>query len=211
MYAQFEVKQHHWFRNLGSRFNDAVANWLLDKPPGLYLSTFRCLSRFLVDEILRYAGPYPYVDGLILRSTSRIGTVLVRHERRSVGESGYTLRKLLNVWLNMSTSFSILPLRVVVAIGLGMALAGTALGVEVIVEKLFWPAIAVGWASLMTALVVFSGIQLIVIGTIGEYVGRLLMTVNRAPQSVIRRVVRGPDLAGAGRPRPLASERSSRG
>ena len=194
VYAQFESKRHHWFRNFGSRFNDVVANWLLGKPPGLYLSTFRCLSRFVVDEILQYDGPYPYIDGLILRSTSRIGAVVVRHDARPTGESGYNLRKLVDVWLNMSTSFSILPLRVVVAVGVLMAIAGGAFGIEVIVEKIVWPQHAVGWASLMTALIVFSGIQLIVIGTIGEYVGRLLMTVNRTPQGVIRRVVRGSDL-----------------
>jgi len=151
-------------------------------------------TRFVVDEILQYDGPYPYIDGLILRSTSRIGAVVVRHDARPTGESGYNLRKLVDVWLNMSTSFSILPLRVVVAVGVLMAIAGGAFGIEVIVEKIVWPQHAVGWASLMTALIVFSGIQLIVIGTIGEYVGRLLMTVNRTPQGVIRRVVRGSDL-----------------
>ncbi len=209
VYAQFERKQHHWFRNLGSRFNDTIAKWLLGKPHGLYLSTFRCLSRFLVEEILRYDGPYPYIDGLILRSTSRIGTVVVRHDPRTVGESGYTLRKLVDVWLNMSTSFSILPLRVVVAVGLVMAIAGAGLGVEVIVEKILRPDLALGWASLMTALVVFSGIQLIVIGTIGEYVGRLLMTVNRSPQNVVRRIVRGGDLAEAARSFAIKNERAT--
>jgi glycosyltransferase involved in cell wall biosynthesis len=194
VYAQFATKRHHWFRNLGSRLNDRIATFLLGKPPNLYLSTFRCLSRVVVDEVVRYDGPYPYVDGLILRATSRIGTVVVRHDPRTVGQSGYSLAKLLAVWLNMSTSFSILPLRVVVAIGLVMAVAGAVVGIEVIAEKLLRPDVTVGWASLMTALVVFSGIQLIVIGTIGEYVGRLLLTVNRTPQSVLRGVVRGRDL-----------------
>jgi glycosyltransferase involved in cell wall biosynthesis len=207
VYAQFETKRHHWFRNLGSRFNDAVANRLLGKPAELYLSTFRCMSRFLVDEILQYRGPYPYIDGLILRATSRIGAVTVRHDLRPVGKSGYDLRKLVAVWLNMSTSFSVLPLRVVVAIGVLLALAGACFGVEVVIEKIFWPQITVGWASLMTALIVFSGIQLIVLGTIGEYVGRLLLTVNRTPQGVIRRVVRGKDLVimRAAAPRERAS------
>jgi len=200
VYAQFETKRHHWARNLGSRFNDAVATRLLKKPPGLYLSTFRCLTRLVVDEVVRYEGPYPYVDGLVLRATSRIGTTRVRHDSRPHGRSGYTLAKLFELWLTMSTSFSILPLRVVIASGLAMSLLGVAFGVEVVVEKLYWPNHAVGWASLMTALILFSGIQLVVVGTVGEYLGRLLMTVNRAPQSVIRRVVRGADLAAADPP-----------
>ena len=195
VYAQFATKQHHWARNLGSRFNDAVATRLLRKPRGLYLSTFRCLSRLVVDEVIRYEGPYPYVDGLVLRATSRIGTIRVRHDPRPQGSSGYTLAKLFELWLTMSTSFSILPLRVVVAIGLAMSLVGVAVGVEVVFEKLYWPTHAVGWASQMTAVILFSGIQLVVVGTIGEYLGRLLMTANRAPQTVVRRVVRGGDLA----------------
>jgi glycosyltransferase involved in cell wall biosynthesis len=207
VYAQLVSKQHHWFRNFGSRFNDKVATRLLGKPPSLYLSTFRCLSRFLVDEVVRYDGPYPYVDGLILRSTSRIGTVFVRHEPRASGESGYTLRKLLTVWLNMSTSFSILPLRVVVAAGLATAFVGACFGIEVIVEKVLHPNVAIGWASLMTMMVVLGGIQLIVIGTIGEYVGRLLLTVNRTPQSAVRTIVRGKDVPVRAQ---IASERARR-
>jgi undecaprenyl-phosphate 4-deoxy-4-formamido-L-arabinose transferase len=157
------------------------------------------LSRFLVDEVIRYDGPYPYVDGLILRATSRIGTVVVRHDPRTSGKSAYTLRKLLDVWLNMSTSFSILPLRVVVAVGLATALLGACFGIEVVVEKVLHPALAIGWASLMTTVVVLCGVQLVVIGTIGEYVGRLLLTVNRTPQSAVRKVVRGAsgDFVGA--------------
>jgi len=205
VYAQLTVKQHHWARNLGSRFNDAVATRLLKKPPGLYLSTFRCLSRLVVDEVVRYEGPYPYVDGLVLRATSRIGTVPVRHDPRPHGTSGYTLGKLVELWLAMSTSFSILPLRVVVACGLAVSLVGVAFGVVVVIEKLYWPTRAVGWASLMTALILFSGIQLVVVGTIGEYLGRLLMTVNRAPQAIVRHVVRGSDLAAERPPAARAS------
>ena len=201
VYAQFETKQHPWARNLGSRFNDAVATRLLKKPPGLYLSTFRCLRRMVVDEVIRYDGPYPYVDGLVLRSTSHLGTVRVRHDPRSHGRSGYTFAKLLALWLAMSTSFSILPLRAVIASGLAMSLIGLCFAVEVFCEKLYWPAHAVGWASLMTALILFSGIQLVVVGTVGEYLGRLLMTVNRTPQSVVRRVVRGRDAVAAAAPR----------
>jgi polyisoprenyl-phosphate glycosyltransferase len=133
--------------------------------------------------------------------------VLVRHDPRTSGESGYTLWKLLDVWLNMSTSFSILPLRVVVAAGLATAFIGACFGVEVVVEKTLHPNLAIGWASLMTMIVVLCGIQLIVIGTIGEYVGRLLLTVNRTPQSAVRTIVRGKDVSVQVR---MASERATR-
>jgi glycosyltransferase involved in cell wall biosynthesis len=210
VYAQYERKYHSWVRNAGSRFNDRVANFLIGKPPGLYLCSFRCLSRFAVDEIARYTGPYPYVDGLLLRTTASIGTALVVHRSRAVGQSGYTLGKLVMLWLNMVTNFSIIPLRIAVFLGFGMAALGVLMAVAAVVEKLLRPDLEIGWTSLMVALIVFSGIQLILMGTIGEYVGRILMTANGSPQSVIRKIIRGdpasrraasgPQIRLAGRP-----------
>ncbi len=201
VYGHYERKRHHWFRNLGSRFNDRVATVLLGKPRDLYLCSFKALSRALVDEIVRYTGPYPYVDGLVFRSTRNIGTVLVEHSARSEGRSGYTLRKLLRLWLNMSTNFSLLPLRLSVFIGLLASLAGFVLGVAFVIEKLRHPEIPVGWASLVVAVVTFSGIQLLVLGVIGEYLGRLFLTHNNTPQYILRERHGHPRAAdgGAGR------------
>ncbi|HSD09465.1 MAG TPA: glycosyltransferase family 2 protein [Candidatus Binatia bacterium] len=198
VYARFERKEHSWFRNLGSRFNDRVATLLLGKPHDLYLSTFRTLSRFLVDEITRYQGPFPYVDSLVLRTTDSISSVVVRHEPRAVDTSGYNLAKLVAVWLNMTTSASILPLRVTVVLGLGIAALGGLLGIWVVIEKIFWPDNSVGWTSLMTALVIFSGMQLVLMGAIGEYVGRVLLTANGMPQGVLKTLVRNGAVAPAG-------------
>src|SRR6185312_5648448 len=133
-YTRYDRKRHHWFRNLGSRFNDLVATVLLDKPPGLYLSSFKCLNRFTVREVLKYGGPYPYIDGLILRCTRRIGVLQVRHDPRTVGRSNYTLRKLLSLWLNMFVNFSVLPLRVSTFAGFVASLLGVLLGVATTIE-----------------------------------------------------------------------------
>jgi len=124
--------------------------------------------------------------------------VLVRHEPRTTDTSGYNLAKLVAVWLNMTTSASILPLRITVILGLGIAALGGLLGISVLIEKILRPDNAVGWASLMTALVIFSGMQLVLMGTIGEYVGRVLLTANGMPQGVLRTLVRNGAAAPPG-------------
>ena len=112
-------KQHAGWRNLGSRFANAVADRLLDKPKGLYLSSFRCMSAFVVQAVTRYGGPYPYVDGLIMQVTQRIDSMTVRHLPRAEGRSNYTLRRLIRLWLNLATSFSLAPLRLAIFAGAG--------------------------------------------------------------------------------------------
>jgi undecaprenyl-phosphate 4-deoxy-4-formamido-L-arabinose transferase len=186
VFSRYEVKRHHWFRNLGSRFNNAVASVMLKKPRDLYLSSFKALNRFTIDEITRYTGPYPYVDGLILRTTRNYDTVLVRHDEREDGSSSYTLRKLIRLWLNMFTNFSILPLRVASIAGLSFAAIGLVLAVVFAIERLNNPAMAAGWASLICTLLIVAGVQLFALGMIGEYLGRLFLKDNGSPQYVVR-------------------------
>jgi undecaprenyl-phosphate 4-deoxy-4-formamido-L-arabinose transferase len=206
VYTHSPVKHHHWMRNLGSRLNDRVANFMLDKPRHLYLSSFKCLNRFLVDQVLMYRGPYPYIDGLVLRCTRNIGALEVGHAPRREGRSNYTPRKLLRLWLNMFVNFSVMPLRVSTVVGLACSLLGLALGVEALVERLVRPGVPAGWASVLVPIVLFSGVQLVMLGLLGEYLGRLFLTENQTPQFVVREVVESgmpaPSLApSAARPR----------
>ena len=120
VYSVYPQKHHSWFRNFGSKFNDRVATYLLRKPKGLYLSSFKVLDNYLVKSITRYSGPYPYIDGLILNSTQSIGQQTCVHAPRDVGKSNYTLRSLARLWLNMFTGFSIVPLRLASLLGLAM-------------------------------------------------------------------------------------------
>jgi undecaprenyl-phosphate 4-deoxy-4-formamido-L-arabinose transferase len=186
-YTYYKKKQHSFFRNLGSRINDKVANVMLKKPKDLYLSSFKVLNRFMVDEIIKYELPYPYIDGLILRTTDKIAKIEVEHHKREAGRSGYTLTRLFRLWLNMFTSFSILPLRVSVIIGMLIALLGAIFGVSIIIEKLSNPDIPVGYASTIVVVLIFAGIQLASLGVIGEYVGRIFLSLNKKPQYTIRK------------------------
>lgn len=187
VYSYYETKKHSLFRNLGSQFNSTVASWMLKKPKDLYLSSFKVLDRFLVDEIIKYNHPFPYIDGLILRTTSSIGKMKVVHNARKNGESGYTLRKLVSLWLNMFTNFSILPLRIAMIAGLIVAICGFIYGGTAVIEKWINPDLPVGYASTIAIITLFSGVQLMAVGMVGEYLGRLFLCNNKHPQYTIRK------------------------
>jgi len=190
VYTRYAEKQHEAWRNLGSRFANRVADLLLDKPRGLYLSSFRCMSRLVVDGVTRYEGPFPYVDGLIMQVTQRIGSLEVEHLPRAAGRSNYTLRRLVRLWLNLAVNFSLLPLRLAVFAGVAMAALG-ALGALYVI----WHAVSgeqpQGWASTMVVILLVSGVQFVILGILGEYLGRTFMTGNRRPQGIVREVARG--------------------
>lgn len=191
-YAQFESRQHALWKRLGSWFNDAVARRLLKKPRGLYLSPFRGLRGKLLESVLRYQGPFVYLDGLLLQSTDSIGTIDATHHARSDGRSGYSLRKSISLWLQMATSFSVTPLRLVSLAGIVASLLGFLMALLVLVRKLTSPDMALGWPSLIITVLLLGGMQLLALGVIGEYIGRVLLTINRRPQYVVRQTVNDP-------------------
>ncbi len=160
---------------------------MLKKPKDLYLSSFKVLNKFTVSEIIKYTDPFPYIDGLILRVTSKIGKIKVDHHERSVGQSGYTLKKLIRLWLNMFVNFSILPLRVSVFLGFIFAVIGFIFGIKTIIEKILNPDIPQGYPSLIVVVSIFAGIQLISIGMVGEYLGRVFLSQNKQPQYTVRK------------------------
>ena len=190
VYTRYVVKRHAAWRNLGSRFANRVADWLLDKPRGLYLSSFRCMSRFVVGHVIRYTGPFPYVDGLVLQVAGRIDSIEVAHRAREEGRSNYTVAKLVRLWLNLFVNFSVKPLRVASGLGLVFMMLGLIGTVVVVVEGLMGVT-PPGWASLSAATLVLSGVELLLLGLVGEYLGNLVMVANGKPQAVVREVV-GP-------------------
>jgi undecaprenyl-phosphate 4-deoxy-4-formamido-L-arabinose transferase len=189
VFGHYEVKQHSSWRNAGSRLTNRMTDWALDKPPGFYLSSFRCVSGFVARQVSAYAGPYPYLDGLLLQVTQRIGSITVRHEARIAGTSGYTLRRLVRLWLSAWLNFSILPLRIATLVGLLSAFAG--LCALAVVVWLWYQERGpeYGWGWVMATTLIFSGTQLVMLGLIGEYVGRMFLAVNQRPQSVVRVVL----------------------
>ncbi|HVY13912.1 MAG TPA: glycosyltransferase family 2 protein [Rhodopila sp.] len=189
VYTRYAVKQHEGWRNLGSRFANRVADRLLDKPKGLYLSSFRCMSALVVRSITRYGGPYPYIDGLIMQATQRIDSIEVRHLPRIEGRSNYNLRRLVRLWLNLATSFSLAPLRLAILAGATMSILGCVGAVLTLGEALLWHDTPSGWASIMVALLLVSGVQSMILGVLGEYVGRIFLSANGKPQGTVREVL----------------------
>jgi len=187
IYSFYEKKYHSLFRNLGSRFNNIVATIMLKKPKNLYLSSFKILNSFLAKEIIKYDLPYSYIDGLILRTTENIGSLKVDHHPRTASKSGYTFKKLVALWLNMFTNFSILPLRIAIVTGFIFSILGVFMGIQAIIEKINNPDLPAGYTSLIVMMVIFSGIQLISIGMVGEYLGRIFLSQNKKPQYTIRK------------------------
>jgi len=197
VYTRYAVKHHAYWRNLGSRFANWVADVLMEKPKGLYLSSFRCMSAFLVEQVTRYEGPFPYVDGLIMQATQAIDAIEVEHLPRAAGRSNYTLKRLTRLWLNIFVNFSVMPLHLSTIAGFALSLVGLVGVVSVVVEALFFEP-PEGWASLMAATLLLSGVQLLILGILGEYMGRLFLTANRKPQAVVREVVRSANTARSG-------------
>ena len=189
VYASYEHKQHSRFRNMGTRINNKMTEIMLGKPKDLSIPSYLAAKRFIIDEMLNYRHCFPYVDGLVLRSTRRICNVPVNHRQRQEGESGYTLGKLLNLWMNGFTSFSVKPLRLATYAGVLTAIAGFIYALVIVIKHFVDSSIPVGWSSTMALQLVLGGIILVVLGLIGEYIGRIYMCINASPQFVEREVI----------------------
>ena len=190
VYARYANKKHSGFRNWGSKLNSKMTEYLLDKPKDLFLSSYFAVRRFIVDEMVKYEHSFPYVAGLVLRSTKKITNVDVTHRERTEGVSGYSLKKLIGLWSNGFTAFSVKPLRLATIIGTLFAMIGFIVVIALVIRKLLYPSeILMGWSSTMSVLMMIGGIILIVLGIIGEYIGRIYICLNQAPQYIIREKV----------------------
>lgn len=186
VYAQYIVKKQSLFRNMGSEVNDLMADTIIKKPRWMKLNSFRIMKSYIVKEVIKYKAPYPYIDGLILRVTGNIGTVTVEHKERKEGRSNYTFRKLVGLWLNGFLNFSIMPLRSFIYAGFLFASAGSLSAIAMVLSNLFFRSSIPVWASLSAVTLIFSGVQLLSIGMIGEYIGRIFLTQNLTPQYVVK-------------------------
>jgi undecaprenyl-phosphate 4-deoxy-4-formamido-L-arabinose transferase len=194
VYADFGSKRQKVWKNIGSWINGKIAEWVIDKPKGIYLSPYKVVRREVAELICGYTGPSPYIDGLLFQCTSRIAQVPVEHFSRFEGQSNYTFLRSLGVSARLAFSFSGKPLRVVSWCGILFATLGLLLMIGVIGYRLLFPqaftAEAVGWASLIVAILLTSGIQMIFFGALGEYTGRTFLLVSGKPQTAIRQILR---------------------
>ena len=189
VYGYYPEKKHSAFRNFGSWVNYISVRILIGKPKELKTSSYWVARKFVRDSVIEYQAPYAYIQGLFLRTTRNISCIPIQHFQREEGESNYTFKRLLKLWSNI-IGFSITPLRLTEYCGFGLSLLSIIAAVVVLIRKILNPAMALGWPSLMIVICFFSGIQLMFLGLIGEYIGRMFLGLNRQPQYVIREVIR---------------------
>lgn len=191
--AKYVSEHRPFIRTIGSKISMAMSTHLIGMPKGIELNSFCAFKRFVVDEIVKYRNPYPFVHGLMLRVTRNIANVeMVRNDRES-GSSGYTFHKLFSLWLNGFTAFSVTPLRAASACGLISAIVGFVIMVITIVRKMMYPEIAAGYSSLMAVIMLFFGLTMLFLGLIGEYIGRMYICINDAPQYSVREMINVED------------------
>lgn len=189
VYASYPHKQHSVFRNMGTYANEKMTEVMLGKPKEIFITSYFIVRKYIVDEIIKYQNPYPYIEGLILRSTDNIACTPVNHRKREIGQSGYTLRKLFSMWIDGFTAFSVKPLRIASFLGACSAVIGFIYAIYTFVKSFvdtsYTPA---GWPSLMIILLIMGGLILLVLGLIGEYIGRMYISMNSSPQYVIKSI-----------------------
>jgi polyisoprenyl-phosphate glycosyltransferase len=185
-YTIYRHRKHAAWKKLGSWINNAAATVLLGKPHALYLSSFKGLSRVVVDAVTRYDGPFTYIDGLILDVTRNIDVLPVDHQDRLVGEGNYNLVRSISLWLKMATSFSVLPLRVASIAGILLGIAAAGMAAYVVIRVLVLGTPYPGWASVIVTVLLVGSMQLLGIGLVGEYIGRAYLRMNNKPQFIVR-------------------------
>ena len=193
VYARYKEKKHNKFRNIGSSINSLMAHILLDKPKDLYISSFFAMKSYIKDEIINYTNPYPYMEGLVLRATNSIKNIDVEHKEREVGKSQYTIKKLLGLWLNGFTNFSVKPLRIAMMFSFLFIATAIILAIVLIINKLINPLVPLGWTSMIILMLIIGAVITFLLGLIGEYVGRIYISINNNPQYVIRKVVKNEE------------------
>lgn len=186
VFGYYEHKQHSRFRNFGTWFNEKMQSFILGKPVSLHTSTYFVVRRYIVDHIVRYDRPFPYIEGLLLLMTGSVASIPIRHDKRHYGRSGYSFGKLVDLWFNGFTNFSVRPLRIASLFG-GLCAAGAFVMLIVFfIQRIMGSPDPAGWTSTITIVLFLGGVQLLSIGLLGEYIGRIYLSVNRTPQFIFR-------------------------
>lgn len=184
--ARYPVKRESLFRRFGSWTAARMSEIMAGKPRGVDVNSYFAVQRFVIDEIIKYDNAYPTVQGLIFRVTKRVTDTDVEHRARETGTSGYSLRKLVALWMNGFTSFSEKPLRIATVLGVCSSLLGFLFGIYIVIRRLLHPEMQQGYSSIMAVMLFMFGLVLIMLGLLGEYIGRIYICINKAPQFVVR-------------------------
>jgi glycosyltransferase involved in cell wall biosynthesis len=184
VYSQYAQKKHSPFRNFGSWMVNKLNDYLIEKPKDLYLSSFKLIKKEVVEEIIKYTGPYPYIDALIFRVTTNIGKVFVEHLERNEGKSGYTIKKLISLTLNVLFGYSQLPIRFLWACGIGLTFCWILLLFYIVLLGRFNL-----FTTFLLIFLLFIAFQFFFLGVLGEYIGKSFLQQGGKPQYVIKKKI----------------------
>lgn len=188
--AKYYKKKENWMKRMGSDLNLVMTEILLDKPKGVRMENLSVLKRFVCDEMVKYKNPYPYLEGLVFRVTNRVLEVeMDQRERGDDKASGFTLKKSIALVINGLTAFSIKPLRISSVIGVVFAILGFVYGIFTVIHKIVNPQVVMGYSSILAVLLFSVGLIMLMLGLIGEYLGRIYICINDSPQYVIRETI----------------------
>lgn len=187
--ADYPERKQSVFKNIGTFVNKKMTEFIIDRPKDMQFTNFMALKRFIVEEIIKYENPYPYFTGLLLRTTSDIVNVPMEERERVAGSTTFTFKKMVNLWVNGLTAFSVKPLRISSLIGAICACIGFVFGLVTIIRKLIIPDISAGWSSIVSILLFIGGLLMLMLGMIGEYIGRIYISINNSPQYVIKETI----------------------
>ena len=182
VFTKYKIKNDSFLRNIMSKIANMSAQLILKKPKDLYFSSFKAIKKNIINEIINYEGPFPYIYGLILSITNNFSSFEVKHDERKKGESSYSITKLAKHYGNLITNFSTIPIHFFSILGLIITLISLLFIVITVIEKILNPNLPLGYSTLITVIVFFSGVQILFLGLIGEYVGKILKNVNKEKQ-----------------------------
>ena len=192
VYGVYEKRKNSFLKNCTSYLNEVSSRILLGRPKEIQSSNFWIITQTIAKEVRKYQSYNPYIDGIFYRTTHNIGNVTVEHHKREVGSSNYTFRKLVRLWLAY-WNYSVIPLRISSVIGAISAFVGFIATIITIIRKLLNPGMMMGWSSLICTMLIFFGLILLVLGIIGEYLGKIILTINNTPQYIVRETINTDD------------------
>lgn len=193
VFAKYVEKKKSFGRRLGSSFNKKMSEIMIGFPKEIEPNSFYAMKAFVAKEMIRYENSYPYIAGLITRTTKKLANVEAVQRKRLEGKSNYTIGKLISLFMNGFTAFSIKPLRIATILGFICAAIGFVVGIVMVIKKLINPDIAAGYTSLIAALLFIGGLIMLMLGLIGEYLGRIYISINKSPQYVVREEINTED------------------
>lgn len=187
--ADYPSRKQSAFKNFGTFVNKKMTEIIIGRPKNLQFTNFMILKKFIVNELLKYENPYPFMTGLLLRTTSDIINVPMTERERFSGNTTFSFKKMVSLWVNGLTAFSIIPLRVSSLIGFITAIIGFLFGLITIIRKLIIPNISAGWSSIVSLVLFIGGLIMLMLGMIGEYLGRIYISINKSPQYVVKKTI----------------------